>query len=1463
MHAFGRQSKETKLDAVLSKITGGTNYVPSFSNELTGKQPRDTKSHPDSLVMVEDVAKAEQKDAYVRPTRLIPRTGLERCLIKPSYHFHEWKTVVVPRNSSGFLGDWEQLQPNSRQDEFIRVQMNKSELQLIEPRDSIMQDTSNANDSNTLEARRTLIDAYLYQNNDQAASEMEFSSYGFPLKDTVVVVHQSESACIMCEVCRRTFETKKALKRHRKDIHKGNTIQFPNSKDSGAEAKLPVNSLKPKTLSISEKKMKKIEKNVEIGTKVKPNSEKVKKEGVATKQDKNTLANANTQTKKGQKSEKLKEKGTVKEKQKLKEGSEGKAQVNKKSLPKDKTMPGIKNSKMVSKKGFKEDLLLKENDKKKVSITSKELKKKGAMKEIKKKMRTETENEKPSGDKSGNIANDRKRKIFDADPHSQSAKKHLKKDSASLTMAAKSKEKELVLPFQCKECGEGFKSALSLEKHVPIHSILKYHCYRCNEVFMNLRSLTKHLLVHENEPPVDDHMHRCRVCSQGFKTSRQLRGHLLEHEKIGNQEEQLPRAKHKSHDHQSEGANLSSEKTANENVSSAKHKQSKSGCDTHQSEYKSYSAFKDYVVEKLVNSADNFIQCYKCGEVLVSKNDLTRHLVKSHKMSRKRAYTAVRRKERIRKHERMDLSTNNFGTQSSVTERVEKKSSKNIVGATKSHDENSISEEHVALQSSLGGKGNKPEQAAKPDFPGEEVYSGGSIQYENVDLDLHEDSDAQIPVSDESCVLEEQESAQILQALFIKVDGESEPQETESSSNVTSDWQTKSTVVSNCVEAESKRSARKGTGEVSRKKDVNSSTQNPFEGMNSDSHENSNVVSIKSFENKDRDMSLAFNGSSLKENQVTEPLVDTSKIGLEDEDDEVIDWFWKNDENENLSGSTLIGVAASKGVEMHRNSRNEEVREDAGRGVVVVNGLPSKVEGCIIDFVNCREVDKVQDNHVEERMSVQSGLNALVSKETDISEMVNGETVCEKEIFVDVKGGLWQQNQVKNVDIEEIHCENTLNRCCDPVQSEEPLIKSPELSKVQSPSAGMAENLECHHFAGENEKAERRGRTRKRKGSKIKERNKKVVVDKQDHVTDAPLNGVSMTGDVSLTSNEKEDSSMDRRLGLTLQSEVANVGSCHGEIVVKSQVPFAGSEQVTCPLSSLIYVRRRAAVIGEERMHNSKKSKAACDAVRQTYVSKLEFEQTPGEPGVNRCDLNQRDNVEVDVKRQKRNQKVNFTRVKNKRQVLKCSNSIDTEKGGLGLVNNHLPSTLPLFKCSHCDDSHFVQKGITNSVCTFCSSIPRKNPEKQTKRTKKVRSTTYKHTNKLCLDDSALNNAETELNTSDEFEINLETGEKKFRCESCGKAFNTSYFLRLHKRRHEKEDMVKNGLAVYTCNVCDQVMTSKQSHAKHIKLHRTGTLSKKPTGKGKFRKGKLNQSILHKKDQEKTHSKPTSNSNKK
>ena len=60
----------------------------------------------------------------------------------------------------------------------IQVQMNKSDLQLIEPRDSIMHDTSNENDSNTLEARRTLIDAYLYQNNDQTASDMQFSSFG-------------------------------------------------------------------------------------------------------------------------------------------------------------------------------------------------------------------------------------------------------------------------------------------------------------------------------------------------------------------------------------------------------------------------------------------------------------------------------------------------------------------------------------------------------------------------------------------------------------------------------------------------------------------------------------------------------------------------------------------------------------------------------------------------------------------------------------------------------------------------------------------------------------------------------------------------------------------------------------------------------------------------------------------------------------------------------------------------------------------------------------------------------------------------------------------------------------------------------------------------------------------------------------------------------------------------------------
>jgi len=54
--------------------------------------------------------------------------------------------------------------------------------------------------------------------------------------------------------------------------------------------------------------------------------------------------------------------------------------------------------------------------------------------------------------------------------------------------------------------------------------------------------------------------------------------------------------------------------------------------------------------------------------------------------------------------------------------------------------------------------------------------------------------------------------------------------------------------------------------------------------------------------------------------------------------------------------------------------------------------------------------------------------------------------------------------------------------------------------------------------------------------------------------------------------------------------------------------------------------------------------------------------------------------------------------------------------------------------------------------------------------------------------------------------------EKKYKCKTCGKAFQRNYYLLEHERIH-------SGVKPFVCNICGKASTTKSNHRAHIKIH--------------------------------------------
>ena len=412
---------------------------------------------------------------------------------------------------------------------------------------------------------------------------------GIRSKDSFVVVHPSESVGIICNTCKRTFATKKSLKRHCKEAHKTNPEAKSTAKSKQkigqAEGKLAGSSLLTGSSSLGGKGS--VAKNVvsntsvksyvsiEQGGKVKDKS-KLSKDKKASNSKKSSLkCNASASKTEGKsKMAKNNIKKVLPEKKvgimvskgdKENKKAKRNERVEKKAVNKSKKV--LTGKKIVSSKS-KSNLTIP----KKTSKTEKDVKLVGknfaGMKHAKMKKGDEKF-------KKVSLENRRQDETIESGKKGKAMKNFDGKNASHIDVRTKKKAKDVskvqlkeakvvlskndvedVMPFKCDECGERFKNMFNLKKHLPVHSIIKYHCYRCDDVFMNMRSLTKHLLIHEDEAPVSDHLHRCRICSQGFKTSRMLRGHMLEHERVEELESLLVANKTKSKPVESKNAAL-------------------------------------------------------------------------------------------------------------------------------------------------------------------------------------------------------------------------------------------------------------------------------------------------------------------------------------------------------------------------------------------------------------------------------------------------------------------------------------------------------------------------------------------------------------------------------------------------------------------------------------------------------------------------------------------------------------------------------------------------------------------------------------------------------------------------------------------------------------------------------------------------------------------------------------------
>eukprot|EP00112_Aurelia_sp_Birch-Aquarium-sp1_P000522 Seg1050.2 transcript_id=Seg1050.2/GoldUCD/mRNA.D3Y31 product="Zinc finger protein with KRAB and SCAN domains 3" protein_id=Seg1050.2/GoldUCD/D3Y31 len=782
-----RQEKVFKLNNILSKLSNRS-VTPCDADDASKQQSKSSKVFPANQIKVEISDSDSGCESFVRPTRLIPRTGLEdRLSLTRNLNALHMPVVVQSRDGTD-TEEWNKFGSVTKVNYSTSSTYTLSDYSGPQAsyEEAHVPGTLNLGDSNTVDRKKSVLDAYLYQDKDCNTIDAAWTyNFGIRPRDTCIVVQPSESIGIVCEVCKRSFDSKKSLKRHHKETHKslptlkmngrnklgvsfGKTFkgnpnadsQLGSSSDTGVVESLDGSS-------------KMAEKQKKFGSKAKGDKKSKLAQGdnEATV-GKNNVNALNDETKTGKGKASLAKNEATKADKKLKVAKLIKAPI-----------------KIVGRKGI--TISGKTTSLSKLAAKRPEVKAKVLMsKKILNKTMKLTKKVQNDRKEQGSIKNHTisgKEKI-PKNVVEKGGKEHIATGKHSKSTIHQSLEKKKIAkiddkkiidePYKCQECGMGFRNKTNLSKHTPIHLMMKYHCYRCNDVFLNMRSLTKHLALHEDEPPSNDHVYRCRMCSQGFKTSRQLRRHMTEHERMeglvdtlapkkGNVNKDLisPHVEKESIDKHSTYIDVK--------------------CGSCHQTFENYFRFKEHVLNKHIALGDLSLQCSKCDDIFTNDVEVRKHLIAAHKLNAREARATVRQKE---------ADAVFLGLKASILEQPKVGENAGLLEQTygnlksqfdtESLDSLNTEASHCVrtdarmldTQSQIKAISDESFVENKPKVV---AFNKGM---ENCIAEKHSESvDTKtaekeiISATDgenKSCFLEEQESRNILQALFIEVDGE-------------------------------------------------------------------------------------------------------------------------------------------------------------------------------------------------------------------------------------------------------------------------------------------------------------------------------------------------------------------------------------------------------------------------------------------------------------------------------------------------------------------------------------------------------------------------------------------------------------------------------------------------------------------------------------------------------------------
>eukprot|EP00794_Sanderia_malayensis_P002643 gene2643-3060_t len=582
---------------------------------------------------------------FFSPTRLIVRTGLERTSQTSGSHFKQKGVIVVnnfPKHNDGFKN--------------VDVNMKLYTNHLAECREYSeagllirgSQSLKDIDDNIAVEERKTQLDAFLYNGDEQNDDNSNVTQSGQIFPEKLVVVQQAEPGTLICNICNKLFTAKGSFNRHKKNVHKNGDVTFSNTASP---------------TSVSDEFFSNDDDNALLPE-------------IATLPRKSTTDCAENP-------------------------SESKKQscVN--------GIKSIKYNKSLLKVGEK----LKKSARKSIFAAKKNMKNTaGTLKDKMKQENSKCELDFRPQKQSFTSGNVEKRQ---SEANGFIKDKNLVKNQNSTVQ----KKTEAIQPFKCEHCAMGFRNQDSLNRHLPIHSMTRYHCHRCNDVFLNMRMLTKHLLRHKDDPGSNDRLLRCKVCSQGFHEEHILNAHLLSHQKISNS------------------------KSTSDTGNSVIEDDEDSYCSLCKLEFDTYSFFADHVINKHIKLGDMSMQCDKCKKIFTHENKVLSHLINHHHVSSREARALIRQKE---------ATAVSIGINASMKESI-----------------NGLQVETPLLEENndiLHAEASVTKQREFNDtLPLEEKYS----------LDFNDENVTDCIASqprNENCFLEEQESKEILQALFINTD---------------------------------------------------------------------------------------------------------------------------------------------------------------------------------------------------------------------------------------------------------------------------------------------------------------------------------------------------------------------------------------------------------------------------------------------------------------------------------------------------------------------------------------------------------------------------------------------------------------------------------------------------------------------------------------------------------------------